>query len=501
MADKITRCPKCATAFRISEELLSSAKGVVRCGSCYEVFDAEQNMVKGQTPSRRKNDPAVNEKPQRASRTAAKSKKPVSARKEKSSTEIPSSPKTETVFSSSLPDAHIKKPQNLREPEKLKKPSKESPGLFERKSIQQEEIEEHEVPDDESWALELLKEDESEPAIQLKKVISPKKPKPSAKESTSDDGKPSEQGEKNSSKAENKKDRKSTGKARKVATKRKLKKKAANVTQDSGQPEKLKQEKSSEQESQDPGSPQNQEAVPKEQSGLSEHLYDDQPSSAEDLDKIPKPSIEEQQTPEQKVEEREAEEIDLGNTNNPGPVTLKDTVASIELDPLEVSYQKDRLPFAKRLLWPVSAVVAFVVLAGQIGWLQFHRLNIVEPYRSAYVYICEAFPCKLPELKDRKKIETSNLHIRSHNTIANALLIDVIVKNKANFKQSFPRLRLTFNNLSNKPVATRVFFPEEYLGGEISSNQLMPSNQPVHLSMEIVDPGPQAVGYSITIEN
>lgn len=36
----ITRCPKCSTAFRVSDDVLSMAKGKVRCGQCFHIFDA-----------------------------------------------------------------------------------------------------------------------------------------------------------------------------------------------------------------------------------------------------------------------------------------------------------------------------------------------------------------------------------------------------------------------------------------------------------------------------
>lgn len=36
----ITRCPKCSTAFRVSDEVLSMAKGKVRCGQCFHIFEA-----------------------------------------------------------------------------------------------------------------------------------------------------------------------------------------------------------------------------------------------------------------------------------------------------------------------------------------------------------------------------------------------------------------------------------------------------------------------------
>ncbi|HSX85059.1 MAG TPA: MJ0042-type zinc finger domain-containing protein, partial [Cellvibrio sp.] len=45
----ITRCPKCGTAFRVTPSQLQSAKGAVRCGSCLNVFKAQEYLVASTT--------------------------------------------------------------------------------------------------------------------------------------------------------------------------------------------------------------------------------------------------------------------------------------------------------------------------------------------------------------------------------------------------------------------------------------------------------------------
>ncbi|RDL43939.1 DUF3426 domain-containing protein [Marinomonas piezotolerans] len=37
----ITRCPKCSTTFRVTDDVLKMAKGKVRCGQCFHIFSAE----------------------------------------------------------------------------------------------------------------------------------------------------------------------------------------------------------------------------------------------------------------------------------------------------------------------------------------------------------------------------------------------------------------------------------------------------------------------------
>ena len=41
----VTQCPHCQTSFRVSHAQLSMARGVVRCGSCLQVFNAAQQLL------------------------------------------------------------------------------------------------------------------------------------------------------------------------------------------------------------------------------------------------------------------------------------------------------------------------------------------------------------------------------------------------------------------------------------------------------------------------
>ncbi|MBO6851002.1 MAG: DUF3426 domain-containing protein [Marinobacter sp.] len=47
-----TRCPKCDTRFRVTDEQLSIAKGKVRCGNCMEVFNAIDHQVAPPGPAK-----------------------------------------------------------------------------------------------------------------------------------------------------------------------------------------------------------------------------------------------------------------------------------------------------------------------------------------------------------------------------------------------------------------------------------------------------------------
>ena len=41
----VTQCPHCQTSFRVNHAQLSVARGVVRCGSCLQVFNAAKQLL------------------------------------------------------------------------------------------------------------------------------------------------------------------------------------------------------------------------------------------------------------------------------------------------------------------------------------------------------------------------------------------------------------------------------------------------------------------------
>ena len=41
----ITRCPNCATQFRVTENQLAAAGGRVRCGACLTVFEGTEHLI------------------------------------------------------------------------------------------------------------------------------------------------------------------------------------------------------------------------------------------------------------------------------------------------------------------------------------------------------------------------------------------------------------------------------------------------------------------------
>ena len=139
-----------------------------------------------------------------------------------------------------------------------------------------------------------------------------------------------------------------------------------------------------------------------------------------------------------------------------------------------------------------------------LGFLQFAWFNHgvyaqqVE-YRPSYLIVCSWIGCELPEYSNTADLSTSNLIVRSHPEVEGALVIDAIVRNSARFRQRFPFLQLQFQDIHGNPVAQRRFNPGNYLAGELRGLRFIPGNTEVRFSLEIADPGKNALGYNLEI--
>ncbi len=151
------------------------------------------------------------------------------------------------------------------------------------------------------------------------------------------------------------------------------------------------------------------------------------------------------------------------------------------------------------LKWSGLSVLALVVLVGQYAYFNFDDLARSPQWRPLYQQACGVLGCRLPNRTDISKLRGANLVVRSHPDYANALIVDAILFNEARYPQPFPELELSFSALNGNPVASRRFSPAEYLRGDLTNLEAMPVNTPLHISVEIVDPGEQAVNYNLRL--
>ena len=169
-------------------------------------------------------------------------------------------------------------------------------------------------------------------------------------------------------------------------------------------------------------------------------------------------------------------------------------------DDHEFLLQDRRRVFAARSLkWLPGIALMIAIAIGQVSFFRMHIYAQMTEYRPTYIFVCRYLSCEVPEYENHDELRTRELVIRTHPDEPEALLVDVLLLNSGPFRQTFPGLRLEFYDVLGEVVASRVFRASEYLGGEMRGLKLMPAETEVRLSLEMIDPGDDALGYQMEV--
>jgi predicted Zn finger-like uncharacterized protein len=478
----VTRCPKCSTAFRITAAQLESAKGAVRCGSCLHVFKAQSHLVtKPATPStttavaqptpakpassiasiaKTIATPAKPETPKTAKPDSAKAvPKPAAKEAPKVSTKTTavkpvvkkplSTPHDEDdlLISDDMEDQAAGKSRyefdgflDMDLETKVKANS-----LFDRKIKNEEKT----IKDtsDESWADSLIDDDDDDtPQIGIIKTqVAPTQKEKQQEQKNNLVFNLVDEGKSGSDEASNNK----------------------NFASDMSAGDNFVL---SEELSRIPNAKTQQDSVADEKEEI--------------INAIPVAGIFHDDDFDDSANKRQLKiEPKIRSYDGSRAGLLKNIIpAPLEFTANNIGY------WYHRMLWPVLAVLALLGIILQLAYFRFDHYARIQPYRDFYAFACPVVGCTLPTLVDKKQIVTYNLVVQAHNEVENALLVDVMLLNKAGFEQPFPDLLLSFSDMDDVVKASRRFAPEDYLGGELAGKKLMPSKQPIHISLEIKDP-------------
>ncbi|MHC8365026.1 DUF3426 domain-containing protein [Pseudomonas sp. ZT5P21] len=183
------------------------------------------------------------------------------------------------------------------------------------------------------------------------------------------------------------------------------------------------------------------------------------------------------------------------------PAVRAELLQDLTDDPLQLDWQKRRSPWGRRFLWLLLILLGAGALVGQYVAYHFDELARQDQYRPWFQQLCPQIGCTVPSKVDIAKIKSSNLVVRSHPDFNGALVVDAIIYNRAPFSQPFPLLELRFADLNGHLIASRRFKPGEYLNGDLEGMVEMPPQTPIHIALDILDPGAKAVNYSLSFHS
>ncbi len=148
----------------------------------------------------------------------------------------------------------------------------------------------------------------------------------------------------------------------------------------------------------------------------------------------------------------------------------------------------------------LASVLMLLLAVGQGAYIFRDQLAVRVPEaRPALQSFCALLDCKLelPEQIEAISIESDQLETLSTRKDTSELTL--LLHNAGSVAQGWPELELTLNDNNNVPLARRVFAPQEYLPSGIDPKKGFAANaeQPVKLYFEFADAKP--AGYHVGV--
>jgi predicted Zn finger-like uncharacterized protein len=497
-ASFITQCPHCLTSFRVNQAQLGAANGAVRCGACLKVFNAPQHMLGGTARSGGEpiQPPAAAPKPA-APAAPSEPPRPVpapgvatlgwplaphSARPSADSTVAPAATPMPAPIQPPAPAPAPARP--AQEAAAAAKPADDTLWIHDDLDLDSLNLDE-----------ELAKLDEFELSQEFRELQAAPKPaeallgnRPSARDPHDERWAEALLRDEERQASEGGRQEPSLGR----------------IDEEPEQP---------------PVAPPQPQSAPVEEPAVAaaaaEEEDDDLPSFSARRDDEPleteaepdeepeaEPPLAERETPRLGAPlDDEDEEADDKAPRRPDPGLGEAALHDLSDEPLQLDWQKPKSRWGWRLLWLLLILLALAGLGGQYVAYHFDELAREDAYRPWFAELCPQLGCSLPSKVDVEQIRSSNLVVRSHPDFSGALVVDAIIYNRASFSQPFPLLELRFADLNGQLIASRSFKPSEYLGGELAGQSEMPPQTPIHVSLDILDPGPKAVNYSLSFHS
>ncbi|MFC5696951.1 DUF3426 domain-containing protein [Pseudomonas sp. GCM10022186] len=450
----VTQCPHCQTSFRVSRAQLAVAHGAVRCGACLHVFNAAQQLLatQGQAPTRATEKPKASPAPAAAPRPAPVPVPSVATVLKQPTASQPAPPAAPPASDGRWIHDDLDL-DSLDLDEELAKLEQEERRLSRDLLGPEAPVRTEEQPpaqQDEEWAEALLEAEEPKTAAE-----------PDFEPELEPDLEP------------------------RIEPETELELRAAPVAEPI---------------SRTPAEPPR--PAPRTEPSLSMDLVEDEPGPDFSLGSAR--DDEPEDLGDEIDDDRDEPAVSAAPRHQPRrnePGLREEGLLNLNDEPLQLDWQETRRPWGRRIGWLLLTLAAALALATQYVWYHFDELARQDQYRPWFQQICPEIGCQLPSKVDIDLIKSSNLVVRSHPEFSGALVVDAILYNRAAFAQPFPLLELRFADINGQLLASRRFKPGEYLSGELAGQAEMPPQTPIHISLDILDPGTKAVNYSLSFHS
>ena len=177
--------------------------------------------------------------------------------------------------------------------------------------------------------------------------------------------------------------------------------------------------------------------------------------------------------------------------------TVNESLSHVVPDHFRENHLYGSKPVTSTIFWSIGTLLLSTTLCIEYIWFNRDQFNHITELQTLIDKTCEQLECNHMTLRDASKMELVTRNVYTHPNEKNALIVDVSMKNNAQFAQPYPVLQIDFSDVRGNTVAARRFFPNDYLPADTQKKQqrLLPPDTSTSITLEIQDPGKQAMTY------
>ncbi len=151
---------------------------------------------------------------------------------------------------------------------------------------------------------------------------------------------------------------------------------------------------------------------------------------------------------------------------------------------------------SRRLLWLLLAIPLLFLLTVQYAYFNIKSLSQDADLRPSLSLMCGLLGCELPLQSTPRMIKLAERDIRAHPSKKGILLVKAVMINNAPYRQTFPTMQLSMQDINGRTISGRRFLPDEYLSDKtIDTAAGIPPKHTIKVELQLLDPGKEAVGF------
>jgi predicted Zn finger-like uncharacterized protein len=148
--------------------------------------------------------------------------------------------------------------------------------------------------------------------------------------------------------------------------------------------------------------------------------------------------------------------------------------------------------------WTLGSILALQALVMQAVYVYRVDLTVLQPdLRPLLADACAQIGCDLPLPQQIKLIDIEASDLNPDPAARNHLRLSATLKNRAPFAQQLPDVELTLTDTLDRPLASRVLTPADYLPAKRSAAAGFAAGEDLSFSLPIEVVGAAASGYRL----